>query len=358
MKAAYLIKKDHVKALRSKVKNIPRVTMKSRIYGEKKHELHVVSLSTEKNGIADAHALAKARDCFADPKLTIYDEGNLYYVRQLFNQLSVLEQKLRGVVRLRLILSEASNVEVVAGLESQTFGDYCTMFFGDPKFSQQAKNVAGKREQYFHEKAYLIEQIDSIESECLWDKHFKPNEMPTFRQQHHDIRDIRNGAMHIHLISKEQYTKATNLLRKACKELDDFISSLLIDAPEDSASFATDFSESLNIYLKLSTELLGATKQLISDTIMTTSISEISRRYSELIDIDKQTLDSAMQDAFNLGALHEKINFSSLYKNTFDLASLSEAFRLPNTNIQENSTSPEGESSDDDNSDTRNPEND
>lgn len=255
MKSVYLVEKAQLKELRKKVKEIPLVTMSSQGYGEKDRGLLVVTFSTSKMGIDDAHALSKVRSSIPDPKLAIFDEGNLYYGRRLYARLSEFEQKLRGVIRLRVILDDASEVKIGNELELMAFGEYCSLFFGDAEFANQAKMIsAGKG--YFNEKRYLLQLLEAIDYECLWDKHFDSSEMPTFREKHHDIRLLRNDVMHIHFITHEEYLHAEKLLKKASDELDAFIDGMLVDAPADSASFATDFSDAIRAIILAASKLV------------------------------------------------------------------------------------------------------
>lgn len=255
MKSVYLVEKAQLKDLKKKVKEIPLVTMSSQEYGEKDRGLRVVAFSTSKMGIDDAHALSKVRSSISDPKLAVFDEGNLYYGRRLYARLSEFEQKLRGVIRLRVILDDTSEVKIDNGLELMTLGEYCSLFFGDAEFAKQAKVITTKKE-FFEEKSYLLQLLKEIDSECLWDKHFDSSEMPTFREKHHDIRLLRNDVMHIHFITHEEYLHAEKLLRRASDELDAFIGGMLVDAPADSASFATDFSDAIRAIILTTSKLI------------------------------------------------------------------------------------------------------
>lgn len=255
MKSVYLIEKTQLKELKKKVKDISSVTMRSQEYGEKERGLLIVTFSTCKMGIDDARALSKVRSSIPDPKLAVFDEGNLYYVRRLYARLSEFEQKLRGVIRLRVILDDTSEVKIDNELELMTFGKYCSAFFGDAEFANQAKAITTKKE-YFDEKSYLLQLLEGIDSECFWDKHFDSSEMPAFRERHHDIRSFRNDVMHIHFITYEEYLRAEKLLKKACEELDAFIGGMLVDAPDDSVSFAADFSDAIRAIMLATSEFI------------------------------------------------------------------------------------------------------
>ncbi len=325
MKSAYLIKKSHLKDLEKAVSKISSVTIEQQPYGKKEHNLFIVTFSAEKNGIKDAHALSDVRTLIPDPKLAIFDEGNLYYARHLFDRLSMFEQKLRGVVRLRLVLDDESDSNLINELESQTFGDYCMIFFGDPNFPQQAKQVASNN-KYFNEKQYLLKLISDIEFECLWDKHFNPDEMPTFREKHHDIRNYRNDVMHLHFISQAQYSKADALLKKACNELDAFIDGLLGNAPSDSASFASDLSDYLSTCYLFSSEFSDVGKALLTESLPSSTIAKLIDSANNLSTLEQlastEAFDAAAQSTNPQSLLNEALRF---YKTSSYFEGLSDA---------------------------------
>lgn len=187
---------------------------------------------------------------FSDFRL-LDDDPSERFERDLFKQIALFERQLRKLITISLCPQRGClDVDLVARLESLSFGDLFDALFIDDQFNTNAKKMINNKSCRF-EKLDLIQTLSGVEETSLWSKTFSDDEMPTVRKKHRLIQCYRNDVMHAHRMSSEVYRDARSLLRKVNEELDMEIARRLnsdIDIDIDYLQLAKNLSEAIELF--------------------------------------------------------------------------------------------------------------
>lgn len=211
----------------------------------------IVEFSVSGDSLDAASELSGIRDneLFSDFRL-LDDDPSERFERELFKQIALFERQLRKLITISLCPQKGClDVDLVARLESSSFGDLFDALFIDDQFNTNAKKIINNKSHRF-EKLDLIQELSDVEEASLWSKTFSDDEMPTVRKKHRLIQRYRNDVMHAHRMSSEVYKDARSLLRKVNGELDIEIARRLnsdIDIDIDHSQLAKNLSEAIEL---------------------------------------------------------------------------------------------------------------
>ncbi len=109
--------------------------------------------------------------------------------------------------------------ERLSSLESKDFGEIFTTLFVDESFMLEVKKCINNKPHEYYTKQEVIESINSLQENTLWDQLLGATIVPTLRNKHGLVREYRNDVMHSHNITWEKYNKIKELFTQVNEEL-------------------------------------------------------------------------------------------------------------------------------------------
>lgn len=171
-------------------------------------------------------------DKYADLYKIVGSESSQYFCERIYPLIVKIETKLRYALYASRALFENGNVDkdsfkigqkTKKEIEEADFGEIYEAVFTDGDLQGTVKEINGQKLT----KADLIKKIESVEEHSLWEQIVGTNY--NYIVEHFlEIKNYRNGVMHNHLITYEQYVCEQSILNHAIEELDRVINDKLL----------------------------------------------------------------------------------------------------------------------------------
>ena len=201
--------------------------------------------------------------------IVLSNGSSAYFNKSLFPIINEFERKLRKILYLASSLQEDKDSnEVVKNLESKDLGDIFKALFTDYDFVKKIKETVNNKMTWQFTKKELLQSVDEIDENALWDKILGATHVTTLRSKFTDVRKYRNDVMHAHNINLSQYKEAKKLFKKINEELDIAIGNLIGTKTENKQIAISNFNHTLGNALKmLQNQIEWSQEFMTSDTI-------------------------------------------------------------------------------------------
>ncbi len=229
MKIAFLVRGEDVKNQFSGHELPDGVKRTVGIYKAEGGDLFFVSYSIDGNTIGNARVLASLRDKLPLNKdvRVLRDEASGKFCELLYPHFCRFEKGLREAITVATCAEQGNFDEkrVVELEEKLTLETLYMALFVDSKFVKEARNLT--KSSFTRDQ--LIEMLGSLDESLLWNVLFSIDDMPTFRDRHIEIKDLRNDVMHYHKMDEATYEDAKALLKAVNNEIDDYLDKVRSD---------------------------------------------------------------------------------------------------------------------------------
>lgn len=210
-----------------------------------------LEIDSESEDAAKTLDLNNTSICEKYKPIVLSNGSSAYFNKSLFPIVNEFERKLRKLLYLASSLQGSKDSdEVINNLESKELGEIFQALFSDRDFVSEIKATVTKKMTWQFTKKELLQSIDKIEENVLWDKLLGDACVATLRNKFNDIRNYRNDVMHAHNINLNQYKQEKKLFQKVNKELDIAIGKLIGTTDENKHIVISNFNDTLGNALK------------------------------------------------------------------------------------------------------------
>lgn len=224
MKVVYLVRGE---STRDEYANVALPDGVERTVGTYKAEggdLYFVGFTMQDDTLENARVLATLRDRLAGSSdvRVLRDEASAMFCEHLYPHFCRFEKGLREAITVATcaVQGNFSDPKVVNLEKNMTLEALNGLLFIDGEFIRRAKSIIqGKWFTRIQIKNLLDNQPETI----IWNKLFSENDMPTYRENHNEIKDRRNDVMHYHKMTEGVFEHTRDILAIVNGEIDDYL---------------------------------------------------------------------------------------------------------------------------------------
>lgn len=288
MKIAFLVRGEDVKNQFSGHELPDGVKRTVGIYKAEGGDLFFVSYSIDGNTIGNARVLASLRDKLPLNKdvRVLRDEASEKFCELLYPHFCRFEKGLREAITVATCAEQGNfDEERVVELEEKLALETLYMaLFIDSKFVKEARNLTKSN----FTRDQLIEMLGSLDECLLWNVLFSIDDMPTFRDRHIEIKDLRNDVMHYHKMDEATYEDAKALLKAVNDEIDDYLDKVRSDIsyPRGKAGNAKMAAQMIN-------ESYASMLEDIRSSLDASGLAEAIGNYSDISNTIASSLETS-----------------------------------------------------------------
>ena len=178
------------------------------------------------------HLSERISDNYAELYKIVSSESSQYFCERIYPLIVKIETKLRYALYVSRALFENGNVDKDAfkigqkakkEIEEADFGEIYEAVFTDCDLQGKVKEINGQKLT----KTDLIKKIESVEEHSLWEQ-IVGTKYNYIVEHFLEIKNYRNGVMHNHLLTYEQYVCEQKILNRAIEEFDRVINDKLL----------------------------------------------------------------------------------------------------------------------------------
>ena len=289
----------------------------------------IAKFSTVKNDEVSAKSLSALNGDIVQKyhPTVLTNDSSAYFNKVLFPYVNEFERKLRKLLYLKSALSSnPKDAETIQNLEEKDLGEIFTLLFSDTKFVNGVKKSVNDRTWQFT-KAEILESIQNLIENTLWDDLMDEGAVPTLRSKFADLKGFRNDVMHAHNMDTKAYSTAKKLIQKINAQLDSEIGKIIVEKEtEDKSCIQTsrDFNTLMSNAMKIMDE------QKISAALM----EQISQIPSSAALIDTSGMRAALKELEVISNIPEIHNISK-YISSPEFSAIQQQFQEM-SKIQEN----------------------
>ena len=275
----------------------------------------IVSYSISGNDESAARKMSEVYEYVTEHfhPITLTDESASYFDKVLYPLINEFEHKLRKLLYIKSFLNKNDKTSNnINDLESKNLGQMFELLFTDEQFVKNVRIKVQKEMTWSFPKSALIEEIEKIPENTVWDQLMGSKAVPLLREEFSSVKKYRNDVMHAHSINYKTYKEAKSLFIKINKQLDAEI-GLIVEISEK----PTPKNPSSNYNLVLSEAIknmnLGNQSIMLRESFFpaVTQLQEIYSRISDITSSCNSSLNDAIQ-GLNLGSqnimLHEQLS--------------------------------------------------
>ena len=187
--------------------------------------------------------------------IVLSNDSAAYFNKVLYPLFNIFERKLRKFVSLASVYYKVDEAkELLKKMESMNFEDIYTQLFIDKRFVKKATefvNTKSRNNRLLKDE--LINFLDSVNEETIWDKLVGEYNLTSVSENFLDIKECRNDIMHAHNINYREFKLAKELVENANDELDIEIS--LFDLNDNSSQNLNSISGAVEAIKELADAL-------------------------------------------------------------------------------------------------------
>lgn len=153
--------------------------------------------------------------------IVLTSDSSSYFNKRLYPLVSDFELKLRKLLYLASAFTSKTEIKNnIVDLEKREFGPLFSLLFVDDSFMSIVKNNIKNREKKSFSKAEVLEYIDSVEENTLWDKLLSKDTVISLRNNFNKVKEYRNDVMHSHYIRWNKFKEIQKLFDTINTDLD------------------------------------------------------------------------------------------------------------------------------------------
>lgn len=200
-------------------------------YPAEQGSLFLLSFTIKGNSLNSAKRLAKLCDCLPinENVRRLVDDTSKKFCETLFDSYCQFERGLRTALTLAMCAVKGNFDKLsISRLEKLNLNEFYQIYFTDKAFNSQLKLLVNNKGGQF-QKQEIINAIDGMKENIVWDSLFGENDMAIVRSRFFDIRNIRNQIMHLHNMPLSTYEEARALLGQANDEIGVYVNRVMED---------------------------------------------------------------------------------------------------------------------------------
>lgn len=182
----------------------------------------IVRYTSEHDTERDAIELSKLNeDVIACKPIVLTNGSSAYFNQRLYPLINEFERKLRKLVYIASTYNDIEEAkDMLNTMESMTFDEIYNRLFIDNKFVTNTTKIVNKAaKENKLTKDYIVEQLNSVEEEPIWEKLIGKYNLTCISENFIDIKNYRNDIMHAHNINYRDYSIAKTMIENANNEL-------------------------------------------------------------------------------------------------------------------------------------------
>lgn len=281
----------------------------------------IAKFSTVKNDEASAKCLSALNGDIVQKyhPTVLTNDSSAYFNKVLFPYVNEFERKLRKLLYLKSALSSnPKDAETIKNLEEKDLGEIFTLLFSDTKFVNGVKKSVNDRTWQFT-KAEILESIQNLIENTLWDDLMDEGAVPTLRSKFADLKGFRNDVMHAHNMDTKAYSTAKKLIKKINAQLDSEIGKIIVEKETENKS-CSQTSRDFN------TLMSNAMKTMDEQKTAATLMEQLSQIQSSAALIDTNGMRAALKELEAISNIPEIHNISK-YISSSEFSAIQQQFQ-------------------------------